>query len=340
MKRIYLFTGNDRIIKEYLARFDCRSLPDGLPSGSSEFMPEDTIVYRVSNDSLPILQAWLEFSPMCKYIIVTEKITSEQKDFFLQNGIAYVVQTVDPEKISAYIKAMASVEPKNAGKMLVYDDRENVLSIVQTITSHFGYETVFVDSADNFFKSITENTYHFVFINLGCGDLDIAAFVRGCHSHPKIKASPLIAYKDTIDALFINELISGINRYISYILSPQELYSFLLDILFRKEFMPLIRRLNTESHFTEFSHFCEEPLGRIYYGAKDKILTFSDILSEKNIFSISSAVSDIEKSLIGVSALNWLRLSEEKTSIEKTGYLCNNTFVQTLDGQTPAADKL
>ena len=340
MKRIYLFTENNRIIGEYLTGFDCRSLPDGLPPKSSEFTPEDTVVCQISNDSLPVLQACLKFNPMCEYIAATEKITLEQEDFFLQNGIAYVIQTTEPGKISAFIKAKASAKPKNAGKVLVYDDSKNISSIIRAITSHFGYETVFTNSTNDFFNSITENTYHFVFINLGCAGLDIAAFVRECHSHPKIKASPLIAYKNTIDALFINELISGINRYISYILSPRELYSFLLDILFRKEFMPLIRRLNTEAHFAESSHFCDEPLGRIYYGAKGKIFTFSNILSKENIFSISLALADIEKSLTGVSALNWLRLSGEKTSIEKTGYLCNGTLAQTLNGQTPAADKL
>ena len=340
MKKVYLFTESDHIIKEGLTELDCRSLPNSLPSEFPEFAPDDMIVYQISNDSLPILQGCLASNPMCEHIAATEKITPEQKEFFLQNGIACVIQTAEPKKMSAYIRTKVSAKPKNAGKMLIYDDKENTSSIIRTITSHFGYEAVFVNSTDDFFKFMTDNAYHFVLINLGCSGLDIAAFVRGCHSHPKIKASPLIAYKDTRDGLFVNELISGINRYISYILSPEELYSFLLDILFKKEFMPLIRRLNVESRFAEFSHFCDEPLSRIYYGVKGNILTLSDILDKKSAFSISSAITDIEESLIRISALNWLRLSEEKTSIEKTGYLCNSTPVQTLSGQTSAANKL
>ena len=336
MGKLYLFTENNHIIKEYLPEFDCRHLSPEFP----EFTPDDMVVYQISNGALRALQECLPLNPMCEYIVATEEITPEQKDFFLQNGIACVIQTTEPEKISAYIKAMSSTAPKNTGKMLVYDDKKNTSGIIRTITSRFGYETVFVDSTDSFFKSVTEGEYHFILVNLGCDNLDIAAFVRGCDSHPKIKASPLIAYKDAIDSLFIHEITSGINRYISYILSPEELYSFLLDILFKKEFMPLIKRLNIESHFTEFSRFCDDPLKRIYYEAKGNILTLSNILDKKSIFSISSAIADIEESLIRVSALNWLRLFEEKASIEKTGYLCNNAHVQTLSGQMPAANKL
>ena len=227
--------------------------------------------------------------------------------------------------------------------MLIYDDQENTSSIIRTITSHFGYKTVFAGSTNSFFKSMMEGMYHFVFINLGCGGFDIAAFVRGCHSHPKIKASPLIAYKSAVDGLFINELISGINRYISYILTPEELYSFLLDTLFKKEFMPLIRQLNIESRFTKFSYFCNEPLSKIYYKAKEtkgNILALPDILNKKSILSISSAMADIEKSLIKASALNWLCISEENANLEKNGYLCGHTPVQTLNEQTPVANKL
>ena len=336
MKKVHLFTENNHIIKERLAELDCRHLPFEF----SGFAPGDIIVHQISNESLRVLQERLTSNPMCEHIMTTEEITQEQKDFFLKNGIACVIQTTDPEKISDYIKVRVSAKHRDAGKMLIYDDKKNTSAIIRTITSHFGCETVFADSTDGFFKSMTEGAYHFILINLGCAGLDIPAFVRGCHSHPEIKASPLIAYKDTTDGMFINELISGINRYISYILSPEEMYSFLLDILFKKEFISLIRRLNIESHFAEFSHFCDKPLNRIYYEAKDHILSLQNILDKNSILSILSAMIDIEKSLIGVSALNWLRISEEKASVEKTGYLRSNTPAQALNGQTSAANKL
>ncbi|MCL1911039.1 MAG: hypothetical protein FWG13_02405 [Leptospirales bacterium] len=335
MGKLYLFTENNRVIGERLPEFDCRH----LLSESPEFTPGDMAVYQISDDSLRLLRERLPLNPACEHIIATEKITPEQRDFFLQNGIARVIQTIEPEKISAYIKTKVSAEPESAGTMLVYDDKRNTSAIIRAITSHFGYETAFTDSTSGFFKSMTEGEYHFILINLGCEGLDIADFVRGCDSHPKIKTGPLIAYKDAGDGLLIHEITSGINRYISYILSPEELYGFLLDILFKKEFMPLIRQLNIESRFNEFSRFCDAPLKRIYYETKGNILALSNILNKDSILSVSSAMTRIEESLIRVSALDWLRFFEEKPSIEQAGYLCD-TPIQTLSRQTPAANKL
>lgn len=327
MKKIHLLTGNNSILQEHLVELPCMPIPHGLPGTAPvpEFMQDDIVLYQISDSSLDFIKQCIEVNPLCSHVCATEKITETQRAFFLQNGIAAVIQTFAPDKIAAYIDTILSHSAKNMGKLLIYDDKKNHIGILSSITAHFGCEPVFVGTDSDFFDTLVSDDFHFMLINLGSSNLALNAFVKQCHACPAIKKVPLIAYKDPAEGVFINELLSGINRYASYILSPEELYSFLIDIFFRKELMPLIDNLNAKALFNQFANYCSDSFAQIYYKTKDNILSLPDILDVKNLSSIELAVNNINRSVVGASALNWMHIEppEIKTSGDSKPYQSN-----------------
>ena len=327
MKNVHLFTDNEAIFREALSGLPCIIIFHdyaGL-SNISEFMHNDIIVYHISNSFLDSVKQCITSNPTCIHVCATEEITEKQKFFFLQNGIAYVIQTINPGNIASCIHTLLTGNENNLGKMLIYDDIENHIGILSSITEHFGCKPVFVNNTDDFFNKLTSEDFHFVLVNIGSTKLDINVFVNKCHAHTAIKKNPLIAYKDTANRLSINELMSGLNRYASYILSPEELYSFLINIFFRKELMPLIENLNSEVLFNRFANYSRDSFSQIYYKTKDNILNIPNILNTEKLLSTTDVLEKINKSIIGASVLNWMHVEspEVKTIIDENAYNSN-----------------
>lgn len=313
MKNIHLFTGNNAVLQELLVGLNCIPVPHELSDNGQPqaFEPFDIILYHVSDTSLKTAGQWIKINSACRQICITNEITPEQRNFFMKNGIAEVLCTSAPEQIIKYLDAVINYPETDKGSMLVFTAESSKKAMITAILFRFGYKAAFVNSCDAFFELIQNEEFHLFILDLSTDGLDLNAFVRSCHACKEIKKSPLITFRDMSDGIFINELTSGLNKFSSYVLSVEELLSFLVNILFRLELMPLIKHLNEISRFMQFSGWCGESVGKIYYTIKDNILNLPDILSDERLSEIFSAAGDISRSIAGVSAFNWIMKQQE-----------------------------
>jgi response regulator RpfG family c-di-GMP phosphodiesterase len=195
---------------------------------------------------------------------------------------------------------------------LVLDDDRVQFSIIYRLITRFGYDVKRITTIDEIFDSLDENPLDFILVNLGTKKFDINELVRRGFSNMDLKRVPLVAYKDMDEGLFVHEMISGLNRLTRFIISPQELYSFLVDILFRKELLPLMKVMNQAVSFDLNEQFCEESISQIYFSQSCSLFELFDILTEENIETMLHLVALFKKTIVKVDGFRWLKKISEK----------------------------
>jgi len=137
-------------------------------------------------------------------------------------------------------------EPKEAaGTFVILNDDDAVKNVLMNIINRFKYRALFVGTVDDLFKAMADYGVRFMLINLGTKNIDLNGLVRKFYASQAAHNIPVLAYKDMREGLFVHELVGGLNRLTRYILSLDELYSLLVDMLFRREIIPLVSSLKS-----------------------------------------------------------------------------------------------
>jgi CheY-like chemotaxis protein len=314
---IHLLTENDPAIKECLACAGLDILTHGAPSGATApSLSAGLALYALSGETLALIGDSVRRNPQTLHVCLCGNEAREHRDFLFSHGIADLLDFPDPQDIAACIRAIAApAERQPRGRILACDNREASTRMLSTLISRFGYLPVITASSGEFFDRMAEGDIDLLLLNLSNGSFDLGDFIRRCHASGEIRKSPLIAYRNMRDGIFVNEIISGLNRYCSYILSPEELCSFLLDILSRKEMSSLISELNGKSLFERFEYCADASLGQIYLAEKKDILSLPGLTGEETISGIRDTAREIEKLMMKISGLRWMspEPSGEKT---------------------------
>lgn len=247
-----------------------------------------------------------------RIIALTAKINDLLRNFFLKHGIAEVLDSNMPDVVTDYIEITKANINKKYGKILILDDSYQRINILNTIISRFNYNPVVVNNADKFFEETNGINIQFAFVNLGTTDFDITYFLRNALSLEIKKKIPLIPYKDMMQGLFIHEMISGLNKIAKIILSDEEVYSFLIDVLFRKELSPGLNLLNETLDFNNLTKFVNEPLSRIYNLMGIDIFKMNKIITKEKINIINGRIDSLNSLIIKTSGLKWLIKDEVK----------------------------
>ena len=109
----------------------------------------------------------------------------------------------------------------------------------------------------------------------------------------------------------VHEIISGISKYTKVILSPEELFSLLMHIVFRREIAPHIGSLASSLDFSEFSMLSGAPLSQIYYNLGVDLCTTEYIFSEEKITQVHTILERISAALVKVESIKWLTGNNE-----------------------------
>ncbi|MCL2156160.1 MAG: hypothetical protein FWH53_10885, partial [Leptospirales bacterium] len=200
-----------------------------------------------------------------KLIIFSETMTVNQKKILLKMGISDCITHFAPERIASYIKSLNFKPETKNGKFIILDDNIAHRNIINSIIKRFGYETTFISTIKELFQVISDSDNIMTLVNIGTTDLDLNELIKKSFGNSDIKKNPVIAYKSMDQGIFIHEVINGLNKLTKVIFSPEELYSMLIDMLFKKEIIshtnPFINSLRYEKN----SSFFGKTLQQLYY---------------------------------------------------------------------------
>ncbi len=272
MKKITLITSDNDLYRERFvsAGYTINNIikPEDVLSRPDDkiYAEEDVIIHEI-NDADPgisekIINKILPGNPLI--ICYSNRINDVSKRILIKCGIADCIID-DTGRLIDYIKILNQKKFDPDKTILIIDDNKPYNRITESIISRFNYRTIIIKAIDDIFDEIKQNNIQLCLINLGTAGFDVTAFVKKSYSNPDIKKIPVIAYKNMREGLFINEIISGINRLTKVILSPEELFGFLVNILFRREISIQITDLNKFLESKDLIRSSGMTLGQIYY---------------------------------------------------------------------------
>jgi len=242
-----------------------------------------------------------------RFVCLAPAVSNRVRAQLLGYGISDIIPTGSPERLVSYLRMLESPIPAEQGKILIFETNPVRKNILSNIIMRFGYHPVFVGTTDSLFDNLKQTGIQFILFNLGGEKLDLGDFIRRSYANTEIKRIPLLAYKDMKEGIFVNEMLSGLHRLTKLIFSPEELYSYLVDILFRKEIIPLIETLNSGLHFSTHANYSQETLSQIYHGTTQDLFAQSNILDEENMLNLFNTMRQIKKTLVKADGLKWLR---------------------------------
>ncbi len=316
MNKILLITYNNNYYKNYFHDRDFQILEFQQPLSDDIIKKIDGLnfsgsaILEINNDDIDILKNIIDILKKSSASIVAlcGKKTEKTGQFLIDNGMAELFQSEDAQDLPEYINIINNKKTGELGRILILEDLISRIEIFKSIITRFGYEPVIINSIDDLFEKIEAISFQMIFFNLGTSGFDVNKFTRKSKLSNTIKKIPVIPYKDMNRGLYIHEMLTGLNKVASIILSSEDVYSFLLDILFRKELFRAVNKLNLPLEGENLQLYSQEPLSRIYSLMGTNIFSMRNIFQNEKIESLKAVSESIRETLLKVQGLKWLRL--------------------------------
>lgn len=234
------------------------------------------------------------------------------KKFLLRNGVADIYNERSFKYFGPFISLLRERRSSDtAGTIIILDDDPRITGILKSILKRFSYMPVITSSLQEFFEALPLHTPSLILMGLSTKKFDIQAFVKTAHGNPSVRRAPLIAYKKPDDGIYVHELVSGINRYTKVILSPEELYSLLLHIMFRREIAPYMGTLSSTLDISSFSMLYNAPLSQMYYNLGVDLCSAEYIFTEEKITHLHDVLGKIHAAIVKAESIKWLAGNNE-----------------------------
>ena len=241
-----------------------------------------------------------------KLICITEEISPAVKINLAKCGIADCLATTEAGEVASYIRILDQRENQKPGKFLILDDNTSHIRILNSIIKRFGYKTEFIPDGDTLYSRCSESHIEMILVNLGTKGLDLNSIIRRSYGNSDIKKNPMICYKCMDEGLFVHELISGLHKITKVILTPLELYSFLTDILFKKEVITASARLNKALKFDQYRDYSSSSISAIYYSIQEKLCSRESLFKDETVKNMMNLTKTLGRTLAKVEGLRWL----------------------------------
>lgn len=242
-------------------------------------------------------------------------MNDDLKAFLLDHGVSDVLLAYNERHFVPYLKIITEEQPGDAGTFIVIDDDGADREVARKIIGRFRYRTVFVNTVDELFGSALNSEVRFILVNLGAKNLDLNGLVRKFYSSKMAHTIPVLAYKDMREGLFVHELVGGLNRLTRFILSREELFSLLVDILFKKEILPLVASLRKLVDFDANSFYDTETLGQAFFKCEKNIFNQKNLHDGDTLASMMKAVAGMNRAILKAEGLRWLRMDTVRRDI-------------------------
>ncbi len=244
-------------------------------------------------------------------ICFSEILPAQVKKILLKNGVSDCVTDLLPARMMPYIAEMGKPAELKNSTFLVLDDSESQINLIRSITSRFGYRTVFVSTVDELFTEAINPGIAMVLLNIGTSGIDLNGLVRRSFISQEIKKSPVVAYKCMEQGLFVHEIINGLNRLTKVILSPEELYCMLTDMLFKKEIASYTQTLTDILQYEKLRPYAAKTLQQIYYDHHGKPGSVETLFERDRIDAMITTAEKIKLTLAKAEGLIWLKQSSD-----------------------------
>jgi hypothetical protein len=245
-----------------------------------------------------------------KLICFSETMSADLRKFLLRMGISDCITDFSPDRIASFIKNLNIKPDKKTGNFIILDDNELQKNMFNSIIKRFGYSTLFVSSVEELFQVVSEPDNVMVLVNIGSAGLDLNGLVRRSYINSDIKKNPVIAYKCMDQGLFVHEIINGLNRLTKVILSPEELYCMLTDMLFKKEITSCTSSYINSLKYEKIYSYAAKTIQQIYYENHGDPCGQESLFDRDRIDSMIESAETIRKTLIRAEGIIWLRHSE------------------------------
>ena len=253
-----------------------------------------------------------------KIICIVHTITESLKGILLERAISNVIQADDVNRLVSYLQVIDNDQPSDSRKMLILEKNIPVKKILKTLLNRFGYKPIFHDSIENLFNDLKKKDIQYILINIGLDNLDINSMVKKSLSRVEMRKYPVIAYKDMQKGIFVHEVATGLNRLTKVILNIEEVYSFLLNILFAKEIIPLAGIIFKSLDYKNLENYISDNLSQIYYKNQENIFSSHKIINDDNIEGMLHCTELFRKTIIKTDGLKWLKVD----NAEKEANIC------------------
>lgn len=254
-----------------------------------------------------------------RVVCCAKGLSAENRYFLLTCGIADVIDDHDDEKLVAAVKSLGIGSEPGAGTFIILEHGTANRKVMKSIIGRFGYGIVFVATVDELLEQSLGGSVQFVLINLGSAGLDLNGLVRKSYASGLAKSVPVLAYKDMREGLFVHELVSGLNRLTKYILSIEELLGFLVELLYRKEIIPLVASLRKLVDFDANACYDADSLGRAFFACEKTIFSRESFLTDEKFGGMTDLVRRLRAAAMKVESLKWLKCEIDRTSISTAG---------------------
>lgn len=309
MKEIALVTRNNSFYRNFLLDAGCAVVEAGAPRArDGDEGPADRIaVVEVADD---ILDAVVEavrrmMDEGVRVVCVASADTARVRAFLLEEGVADLLPTAQPDRLVESIMAMEECVEEERGSFVVLDDRRERVRIMRSLAERFGYRLSAVVTLDDYFAAFGRDRAA-SFVNLGAAGFEIGAFIRRAHACGNMKLAPFIPYKDASDGIFVHEVVSGLNRLTKVILSPEEMLSFLAGMLFRKEISSPLDDLARTLGYPDCAGFARESFGKLCFSLGMAAFDLDNVLGDMHHARMRAAVARMRRALVKADGVRWL----------------------------------
>ena len=328
MKKILLFTADNDFYEGSLNKRGFATISADLSFVQGKLLKFkkvdsfDYVIYENYLNDLDFTQEFLNFLAKARkeVIFLTNEISPDERKNLLSFGIIDVLPPRNIEKIILTVKFKVESIKNVKGQFIILDDNQVIRNNLERIINRFNYKSFFVDSVDDVFSHLKQPDIHFVFLNLGFSGLNLNDLLKKSYAYSEIKKIPFIVYKDMDLGLFVNEIVSGLNKLTKVILSPEELYSFLIDLIYKKELVALVEKLKEDSYPATYSFFRDKNLNQIYFSEGEKLFSSENILLTENTDRIIYLTNFIRDIVFRVESLKWLRKENQSEDIKTCGF--------------------
>jgi hypothetical protein len=310
-----LFSGDGYTTTEY-------NLPvaEGLIQEMEALQPCNVCIAEVTEDIIASNGRIFDVLPQKgKVVCLADKINAAERRFLLERGIPDVLCGARPDQLIPYMDIIDAKKSGDSGSMIILDDNNSTMKILAEIVRRFNYAPVFVASVEELFGSAINSSVRFVLVNLSARFLDLNGLVRKFYDYRNTATVPVLVYKDMREGLYVHELVSGLNRLTRFILSLDELYSFMVDILFKKEIIQHVASIKKMSDYDSLAAYGDETVNRIFFLHEKSIFNQADILDDNNYNEMIRISGKMQESLLRVMGLKWLRTESDKKDFSTAG---------------------
>ena len=251
-------------------------------------------------------------------ICLSDGVTGDLKRHLLDYGISDVMK-YHADHFLNILKAIDEESTEDSGTFVILNDDDAVKNVLMNIINRYKYRALFVGTVDELFKAMADYGVRFMLINLGTKNIDLNGLVRKFYASQVAHNIPVLAYKDMREGLFVHELVGGLNRLTRYILSLDELYSLLVDMLFRREVVPLVTSLKRLSDFEANACYDAETISQVFFSCEKNIFNQRNLFDDDTLSSIKNAVRNLNNVLLKTETLKWLRIEIDRKDISIAG---------------------